>query len=477
MRAPYAKSSRPITVSLLPLVAGLWLASGAAKAAPADGPPPVSTVPPAPDMPSVGIPQGPLLEGSPKPSAQVVEQEAEAPPEAAADRPGVVAELPASAYPHPPDSGIWGGSLWLTFHGLQWPYVPKTGIGFSGSAWLDTGYEQIKRGGVQPDTTYWLQQGRAVLRVTPTYTDGRFFIQGQAELVANKDQTVTQPSVADTDDLWVRFGVWKKWDIQVGRYEAWEIYHLGMGLDLNTLERLGATDSGGATSPAGIYLVGGGVRPSGFGNVAAHLYPTSYLRFEVLGEVGFQSSFDTLGVRPSGILDLGRIKVKVGGEYQKGHGTDTTRDVNGNKIGNQQTTYNRGAGGSVLFVLNNFVEGGVNGSRGLVDATNNSGQPDAAGSFTLTSIGGFANVRVPSDIIVGLGVDWTTEDDLTRNPTSGASGHYAQLQEFVAVQYVLAKQLFIKGVLAYARTDWAPANGAPYSDYMYSGRVRLMYLF
>ena len=45
----------------------------------------------------------------------------------------------------PPTRGIWGGSLWLTFHGLQWPYMPKTGVGVSGYAWVDTGYEQIRR--------------------------------------------------------------------------------------------------------------------------------------------------------------------------------------------------------------------------------------------------------------------------------------------------------------------------------------------
>ena len=30
--------------------------------------------------------------------------------------------------------GIRHGSLWMTFHGLQWPYYPKTGIGVAGYA-------------------------------------------------------------------------------------------------------------------------------------------------------------------------------------------------------------------------------------------------------------------------------------------------------------------------------------------------------
>src|SRR5262249_4262205 len=143
--------------------------------------------------------------------------------------------LPASAFPSDPVRGIQGGSLASTFHGLQWPYYPKTGIGISGSAWIDSGYEQIKRGNpTEQGINYWLQQGRLLLRVTPTYTRGRFFLQGQAELVANKDQSLHQRDTADTDDLWIKIGMWNLWDLQLGRYEGWEIYHFGMGLDLYT---------------------------------------------------------------------------------------------------------------------------------------------------------------------------------------------------------------------------------------------------
>src|SRR5262245_46151704 len=54
--------------------------------------------------------------------------------------------LPASAFPEPQIRGIQDGSLSMTFHGLQWPYYPRTGIGVSGYAWVDSGYETIKRG-------------------------------------------------------------------------------------------------------------------------------------------------------------------------------------------------------------------------------------------------------------------------------------------------------------------------------------------
>jgi hypothetical protein len=145
---------------------------------------------------------------------------------------GPLERLPPSAYPNDPVRGIRGGSLWFTFHGLQWPYYPKTGIGVSGYAWVDTGYERVKRGNPSEQSIkYMLQQGRVLLRVTPTYTHGDWFVQAQAELVANKDQSSRQPDIADADDVWLRVGNWKKFDVQFGRFEGWEVYHFAMGLD------------------------------------------------------------------------------------------------------------------------------------------------------------------------------------------------------------------------------------------------------
>jgi hypothetical protein len=52
------------------------------------------------------------------------------------------------------------------------------------------------------------------------------------------------------------------------------------------------------------------------------------------------------------------------------------------------------------------------------------------------------------------------------------------LQGFLAFQYIVSRQLFVKAVLAYARSDFDLSfSGEQWSNYMYSGRVRLMYLF
>lgn len=382
---------------------------------------------------------------------------------------GVIERMPPSAFPAPRTRGIRDGSLWMTFHGLQWPYYPKTGIGISGYAWVDSGYEQIERGSpTQQNINYLLQQGRVLLRITPTYTDGSFFVQGQAELVANKDQSLRQPDVADTDDLWIKVGVWRKWDVQLGRFEAWEVYHMGMGLDLNTLERQGATDE--AFSVPGIYGVTYAFdRPASVGQGALHLYPTEYLRFELGTQFGNEFGSNTLAARPVGVLDLGWLKFKLGAEYKER--TDQ-------KEGSQGNTKSRGAGAAVQLVMEPWLELGLNGAYGLVDRIAQDGRIDQKGSNTTYSVGGFANARVAGDFLVGAGLNYTYLEDLHFDPMLGRVDKFNHVQTFFAMQYLFRKQLYIKGVVAYAEGDFAPTFGEPvFENKMVSGRVRLMYLF
>lgn len=378
-----------------------------------------------------------------------------------------------------PTRGIYGGSLWLTFHGAQWPYMPKSGIGISGSGWIDSGYEQIKRphDGSQHDSKLWLQQGRAVLRVTPTFTDGRFFVQLQGELVANKDQSLHQPDVADVDDLWVRIGQWNKWDLQVGRYESWEVFHLGMGLDVNTLERQGATQNVPVASP---YLVrfDPNTRPSGAGYYGLHLYPTGFLRFELLGIAGNDAGLNTLGGRPAVIFDAGMIKFKVAGEYERQQPGNTVTNAAGMEVSNPQLTTQKGVGGGFVFILDPHVELGGNAAFGHADATDFRGNPDKAGTYDIVSLGGFANARIVGDLMLGAGAVYTQKKDENLQSTTNKVGYFDHFQSFGAVQYIIRKQLFIKLVAGYARSNNF-ASGATQENIvnMYSARLRFMYLF
>jgi len=414
--------------------------------------------------------------------------------------------------------GLYGGSLWLepTFHGLQWPYMSHTGIGVSGNFWSDTGYETIKRDVASvPNSSMYFQQGRGVLRVTPTYVSGRFFIQGQVELVGNLCQTadpgntVCNTSPITTDDLWIRFGHWNAWDVKVGRFEGWEIYHLGMGMDPYTFERLGPGMFGAAgnnppASPAlnvpTLYAVDyTRNRPTeglAVGDAAFHLYPTDYLRFEFLAKVGADNYQDDrttggpdsnyLGGRPTAIFDIGWLKLKVGAEYQKR--TPVMQDVGASpgetmhKKDPVANTVRKGAGGSVQFVVDPIVEFGLNAAIGRQDDTNSMAVPSKENSYTTKSVGAFANVRLSfiSDLLMaGVGLNWTTQTDDYLASGSGVNDYISDVQGFGALQYLLAGQLFIKGEVGYARAYFQPSDGnvATWYQTMFNSRVRLMYIY
>ncbi len=381
-----------------------------------------------------------------------------------------IRHLSEEAYPTYIIRGLHSGSLARTFHGLQWPYMPNSGIGISGSVWIDTGYEKIDRDEDpnQPNTKYILQEGRFVLRVTPTYSRKRWFIQGQAEFVANKDQTVVQPQVADTDDLWVRIGMWNIWDLQVGRFEAWELLHLGMGLDLNTLERRGAFDTSGLVVPDIYGVTATYYRPSGLGNVAAHIYPTKFFRTELLGQVGNQGGMNTGAFRGAGILDFGFIKLKGGGEYKR-----QTSQNDGPEKRDE-----RGVGGSVQFVIDPYVEFGTGGGWSIVDYMDSRGNVSETGSYNTWSYGGFVNVRIIENLLFGMGSYFTKKWDIHEDE-NGDVGEFRHLQTFAALQYLLFDRLYIKAVGAWAMGNFDPSfsQNEPYSNYMISGRLRLQYDF
>jgi len=256
--------------------------------------------------------------------------------------------------------------------------------------------------------------------------------------------------------------------VQLGRYEGWEVYHFGMGLDLYTLERNGATDT--VYSVPQIYGVTYAFyRPAGVGQAALHLYPTDYLRFELGTQFGNEFGQNTLAGRPVGILDLGVLKVKVGAEYKK----LTDQADNG-----QDEKTERGLGAAIQAVIDPYFEVGVNGAYALVDHVSQDGTVDQKGSFTTYSVGGFANARIVEDLLVGVGLDYTYLEDTHFDPMLGRNEIFKHTQAFGAVQYLLAKQLFIKAVVAYARGYFAPNFGSlVYSDEMLSGRLRLQYLF
>jgi hypothetical protein len=415
--------------------------------------------------------KGPAHESLVAPTPAPVEPE-EPPPV------GPVERLPPTAYPEWKTRGISGGSLAFSgnMHGMPWPYYPKTGIGVSGSLWIDTGYETIKRGNpTDSNAKDLVSQGRAVLRVTPTYSSGSWYAQAQTELVGNKDQSVAQPNVVDIDDLWIRAGQWKTWDVQLGRFEAFEVYHFGMGMDLNTLERLGAAGSS-TRSPPDVFELGGSsnivYRQSGITNLAAHFYPTDFLRLEMLGQFGFDtaSGIDTIGARPAAVLDLGWMKLKAAADVRKQFPAVSS---------SKESRTLQGGSAALQFVVDPILELGVNLAYGSIrhySPTNSTdpnatlGDFDTAGSVKDLDLGGFANFRAADGLVVGAGLNENQETDQQ-------AGSFAHVQGFGAIQYLVLKQLYIKLVGAYAVGHLAPGGVTAWNNTMESGRLRLLYLF
>src|SRR5215468_6268089 len=106
--------------TLLPTVAAVLVFHAAQARAQDAG---VDAAPP----PPIAAPVAAAASASPPPAA----------PASEGGGPGPVERLPPSAYPEEYTRGLYGGSLWMTFHGAQWPYYARTGIGVSGYGWID----------------------------------------------------------------------------------------------------------------------------------------------------------------------------------------------------------------------------------------------------------------------------------------------------------------------------------------------------
>jgi len=496
-RSSFAKSSSAIlAVSLLlglPVTAlAAEAPSGAAAATPAGaktagakdqpGAPADSSAPAAQTSPAAASPAPaaePVVGGLGADVEPVGEEPPPAPDPASITEVGIQ-RLPPSTYPEPETRGLPYGSLWLTFHGLQWPYMPaaRNGsrfvLGLSGWGWVDTSYEKFGPWGENPSDSsriaYWIQQA------TPTYSLGSgWFIQGQAEFVATEDQTAlrSQTGGADTDDLWLRIGQWNKWDFTVGRFEGWEVFHLGMGLDLNTFERGGAFGPGDIYNPQFYGVTDNQYRPQGaIGNAAFHYYPFRYLRFELLGSVGSFGLYPALAVRPVVIFDLGWLKLKGGTEYQR---------LTAQKPSylDQTNQTKKGIGGAIQFVFLPHIEFGLNVAQGTIWSVDANNELDVKGSLTRTSFGGFANLsngNAKHPLIFGVGSVYTHNVD-QNNLHSPAVDDYWQIQNFIAVQYVAFQQLYIKLVGGYARGKWDTDEPLHYSDDVYSVRLRFSFYF
>ena len=168
------------------------------------------------------------------------------------------------------------------------------------------------------------------------------------------------------------------------------------------------------------------------------------------------------------------MKLKLGGEWQKEWDQSPTGKGGYDK---------RGVGAGLMFIVDPWVELGVNGAYGWFDHTSSvDGSADNAGSGTNYSVGGFLNARVIPplhDFLLGGGFDYTYLQDKHFDMSINRPGDFEQQQAFVAAQYLLFKQVYVKLVGGYALADFNPSFTSiqPYSNTMLSGRLRVWYFF
>ena len=365
--------------------------------------------------------------------------------------------------------GLAGPSPYYVPDGLQSPFR-SNGVHVGGDMWIDTGYEASQRGlEGEPDQQFWLMQGRFMLDVTGTmvHKGGKFFSQAKGQLLAHVEEIPGNEQI-DTDDAWIRFGVWDLWDLQFGRFEAWEVYHKGEGLERDTLEDRGAFDG------ADIYEVNYAFyRQDGFGQFAGHLYPLDWMRFELSTVFGNELGFNSIGVRPAGILDWGWVKVKIAGEWRKLKNQDE---------GKKQWEEKRGFGGGLQFHLDDFHDAirlafGVHSGYGIVDRVDAFDNVDEKGSVDTFSAGGFLNMGLWS-AVMGLGFNQTLQGDRQLNDQTGKVGHFEHQQFFASLRHPLVfPAMTAKLVFAWARADLEPSFDNPRINDMYSLRLRLFMQF
>jgi hypothetical protein len=289
-------------------------------------------------------------------------------------------------------------------------------------------------------------------------------------------------SLATTDDVWVRIGKWNVFDFTFGRFQGWEIAnHYGMALDQNTLERFGALVVGGSTAapPDGYGLSYFWDRQNYLlGAYALHVYPTKYLRGELLGHLGAGNSQNAgnpyqMDIRPSAIFDMGWVKVKAGWEFGQATPQDSTLKLRDRK---------NGFGAAAQFVLDPYVEFGGNFARGFQDVVDKDDAADLAASNTVQTVGGFLNASPGYEpLVFGFGAYLNHWEDMRTDSNPGKHQGKVDTNDqwlvYGAAQYTLWDSVNLKFVVSHASNKVEHYNYGNYVNNALSGRFRVEVLF
>jgi len=350
----------------------------------------------------------------------------------------------------------------------------------------DATYAGYSDQGVDPPLGFYDMRGRFVVGPTVEHRFGAnndWFIAARGELVAwLRERTNYQ---INADDVYGQVGKKGLWDVKLGRFQAWRVYHKGAGFDLYTIEDQGAC----TTQTSSCSLESGGFGPHTYevnynyyrepaGKAAVHIYPTPWAGIELLGLMGNSDGPNQLGGRAAALVHFPYVRASAAVEY-RGTRSAKTQPPTCPKCDNVADSI--GFGGGVELTIKP-VAVGVNAAQGKYTSYNNTtGVLDNDASSTRTSLGGYAEVDVGSltierSLILGFGLNRTEVLDKVNNFE----------QHYQGAAYVLFPLGFndasVKVVVSQATEDTQKATGNGMAmqlptDRMRAARLRFSYPF
>jgi hypothetical protein len=356
----------------------------------------------------------------------------------------------------------------------------------------------------QTDDTLYDHRGRFVVGpMLHLRVPGGFFFEATGQLVAWVKNNDGNPLVA-ADDAWGKFGRKNRWDVQVGRFEAWRVFQKfpvrshdlepefhsrGIGesagaFDLFTLEDTGALVVPPVSSRSyyvDMYEVSFILLREEAGSVAFHYFPSSDLGFELHAKYGEQAQQNKYGARLAGIgRPFPALQLSAAVEARTSRTASPARSPNPLRPGefNECSNCGRadqfgGGGGAVLSagpleLALSAAFGKEIGYRAV------DGGRDTELSRKTMSVGGYAQVTLGGKASLG-GAAFLTQrlDDADNFQTHVQTAGY--------VFYPLARDLSLKLVLTYAtgeddRLENRDAVPPPHNSFL-GARLRLKYFF
>ncbi|MES1183965.1 MAG: hypothetical protein ABUL60_09120 [Myxococcales bacterium] len=412
--------------------------------------------------------------------------EATAKPEAAADT-KEAAKTEVSAAPAADDGGtvIQPDDQSEQMNGFVRPESTST-LQWHGSLETDATYAGYSDQDIDPSQGFYDMRGRFVVGPTVEYRFGEgktWFVAARGEMVAwLRERTNYQ---INADDVYGQVGKKGLWDLKLGRFQAWRVYHKGFGFDLYTIEDQGACTSlstscsleSGSFGPH-TYEVNYNYYREPAGKAAVHIYPTPWAGIELLGLMGNSDGPNQLGGRAAALVHFPYVRASAAVEYRATR-PPKENDAACPKCGNVADSI--GFGGGVELTIKP-VAIGVNGAQGKDTKYNvTTGVLDNDASATRTSLGGYAEFDVGSlaferSLILGFGLNRTEVVDKVDNFE----------QHYQSAAYALFPLGFnaasIKLVVSQSTMDIQKANGdgtatALPQTKMQAARIRFTYPF